>query len=100
MWHGFLFRINKVLDVCFSAETENPEKFFLQFFSRFWPNLVTINDKQPLCRPGQALRVPRDLGSQISRHMNVVRLSALRASRFYHPPPPKKIFLVLIAVRG
>jgi hypothetical protein len=34
-----------------------------------------------------------------SRHMKVVRLSALRTGHLY-PPPPQEVFLVLISVRG
>jgi hypothetical protein len=49
--------------------------------------------KQSHYRPGQAHRVPR---FQKSRHMKVVRLSALRTGRLY----PQEIFLVFISVKG
>jgi hypothetical protein len=45
----------------------------------------------------QEVVAPRFLDN---RHMKVVRLSVLRTGRLYPPPPPQKIFLVHISVRG
>ena len=62
-------------------------------------NIMPIVAKQSHYRPGQALRVPREVGSPRfldNRHMNVVRLSALRTGRLYLPPS-QEIFLVLIS---
>jgi len=49
--------------------------------------------------PGQALRVPRGLGSQISRQW---AHDGGKAVSPMHQPPllPRKIFLLLISVRG
>ena len=58
------------------------------------------NVKQSHYSPGHVLRVPGSWEApkfQDNRHMKVVRLSALRAGRFY---PPQEIFLVHISVRG
>jgi len=57
--------------------------------------MIYLKVKSSLYRPGQTQEVeaPR---VQDSRHMKVVKLSALRTGRLY----PKEIFLVLISVRG
>ena len=59
---------------------------------------VNVKVKQSHYRPGrpwgfQEVETPR---FQDTRHMKVVRLSALRTGRLY----PQEIFLVLISVRG
>jgi hypothetical protein len=61
--------------------------------------IIIIGVKQTLYRPGQALRVPGGLGSQISRQ------SALEGGKVVNPKyraafTPQEIFLVLISVRG
>jgi hypothetical protein len=57
-----------------------------------------VNVKLSVYRPGRAIgvqevRLPEFLDS---RHMKVVRLSALRTGRLY----PQEGFLILISVRG
>jgi len=54
--------------------------------------------KQSHYRPGQALRVPRDWGSPISRQSAHEGGKVVRPT--HRPPLPRKIFLVLIFVRG
>jgi hypothetical protein len=56
--------------------------------------IKNVKVKLSRCRPGQALGVPGEFLD--SRHMKVVRLSALRTGRLY----PQEGFLVLISVRG
>ena len=52
--------------------------------------------KQSRNRSGVAQRVPGGLGSHISWHMKVVRLSASRTGHLY----PQEMFLILIFSRG
>ena len=61
--------------------------------------LGKVKVKQSHYRPGQALRGFPEVEAprfQDSRHMKVVRLSALRTGLLY----PQEIFLVHISVRG
>jgi hypothetical protein len=55
---------------------------------------VKVNVKQSHYRPGEALRVPGDWGSLISRQ------SAHEGGKVVSPTHPQEIFLVLIFVRG
>jgi hypothetical protein len=57
---------------------------------------VKVKVKQTHYRPGQACNGIEAPIFQDSRHMKMVRLSALRTGRLY----PQEIFLVLISVRG
>jgi hypothetical protein len=58
---------------------------------------VKIKVKQTHYRPGQALRFPGGAPRfEDSRHMKVVRLSAVHTGRLYH----QETFLVLISVGG
>jgi len=59
----------------------------------------TIEVKQSLFRPEQALRVPGGQGSKVSRHSAPEGCQIV--SRMHWPPlPPQAIFLVLISFRG
>jgi hypothetical protein len=62
------------------------------------PALAMVKVKQSHYGPGQPLRIPggEALRFQDSRHIKVIRLSALCTGRLY----PQETFLVLISIRG
>jgi hypothetical protein len=68
----------------------------------FFLNLINIKVKQSHYRPGQALRVTASWGSQISRQSELEggKVVSPKHRPLLPPPPLKKIFLVLISVRG
>jgi hypothetical protein len=63
-----------------------------------WKQIKKGKQSNPLCRPGQRLRFQEDEGPrfQDNRHMNVVRLWALRTGLLY----AQEISLALISVTG
>ena len=71
-------------------------KLYLQIISQYAS--VKVKVKQSNYRPGQALRVPGDLGCQISRQSAQEGVNFLSSTQ--RPPLPKEVFLVFISVRG
>jgi hypothetical protein len=81
-------------------ETHTPSVTLTVLFRTFSYVCFTVKVKEKLShyRPGQAVRVPRDWDSQISRHS--AHEGGKVVSPTHRPPFPQEIFLILISVRG
>jgi len=84
----------EVLNRAKGLNEENPHPVPCEVFVL----LSYVNVKQSHYRPGQDLRVPGGLGSQISRQS--AHDCGKVVSPTQRPPLPQEIFLALISVRG